>query len=569
MHLDGRIRKLSGLLIDQIAAGEVVDRPASVVKELVENSFDANANTIHISLAEGGLKEISVGDNGKGIHPEDLSLAFERHATSKISSLNDLQNLSFFGFRGEALSSIASVSQIKIRTCTQEDQGALSYQINFGEVTQSPRPCAGNKGTWVEVAHLFERLPARQKFLRSASTELSHCIRIVKGLALGNPEVQVQFQHNNRRVFSLMPQDRWGRFQDCFNTDWTPVHLREESEAAQLEAFLSPTHRVQDRGEIHAFVNRRVVRNRALQAAVRQAYLEVMGKHHEPSGALFLDIRSEWIDANVHPQKWEVRFLKQEALFSWVLASVRKFLQKSQSIRILEIPVPTAPTPIQTLAISEPVRDYTPIEQKRDSPPIVSKQEASTAALQLHYLGQFRASYLLCEDDLGLLLIDQHALHEKVRYEELLENFNTQTIPSQQLLIPQLLSIPSHLFPLLMEHISAFSEIGFEIEPFGENDFMVKAIPVALMMDRVAPTIEQALQDWIAGKKETNGWVSSILASVACHSVVRANQRLSNEQARALIDSIHGLSLGWTCPHGRPVIFRLPLHQIQKYFERV
>ena len=320
-----RIQRLSENLINQINAGEIVERPSNVVKELIENSLDAGARTIEIALINGGLEEILIKDDGSGIPSEDLALAVERHTTSKIQSAGDLAAIESFGFRGEALASIASVSSLRIRSAIASACGGSEINIEFG-VAGDLVPAAHSKGTSVWVRNLFVRTPARKKYLRSVQTELAYISRAIKELALAHPSVAFQLYHQGELLHSYPVNELKERFWSCLKKDWQPLEIFESAPGLELAAYLSPPESSDERSELYLFINRRTVRNKTFIAAVRNAYADVLGKGVEPTGAVYLSIQFDWVDVNAHPQKLEVRCLNQEKLYRWLYLSISKRL---------------------------------------------------------------------------------------------------------------------------------------------------------------------------------------------------------------------------------------------------
>lgn len=581
-----RVNRIPDLLVNQIAAGEVVERPASALKELVENCLDAHARKIDILLKDGGMTELTVVDDGVGIHPEDLLLCLERHATSKIRDTPDLETIATYGFRGEALASIASVAEVDVKSRPRGFSSATGFSTHFGESLGEPRPMGAPEGTSITVRNLFQRLPARQKFLRSAATEFSHCARVVRELAIGNPQVRFSLHHQGRQVASYASPTRETRIAEIFSWEWKPLRVEEETDGLAIDAFLSPGDRTQDRGELLLYVNQRPVRNRGLLSAVRQAYLSTLGPHHEPSGVVYLDIRKDWVDVNVHPQKTEVRCLRQESLYSWMLSTIRKAISAQPSVRPLSFapavdtrpnafPVYT-PAPVQEALpdfsqtlfadrVAEPSAPYTAAHVTSDLVPAPSRRH-------WRYLGQARAAYLICEDETGVLVVDQHALHEKFRFEELRKKYLEGAIRAQRLLVPRILRMPSDLAALLEENAAELHRLGFEVEAFGDGDWAIKAVPELITEAEAEKVVLETLRE-IRKQGTDAGEVAQraltpVLATLACHSVVRAGQQLSPYEAEALLKNIDALELGWTCPHGRPVVFRMAFSEIEKHFER-
>lgn len=317
------IRKLDEILINQINAGEVVERPAHVVKELLENSLDAGATQIEVALLDGGTREILVKDNGAGIEASEMELAIERHATSKLQTADDLTRVASFGFRGEALASIASVSKMRLRSSTDSREGGAEITVDFG-VASKPYPAARAQGTSVWVYDIFEKTPARKKFLRSAQTELAYIVKVIKESALAHPSVSFQVYHQGDLLHSYPANDEVARFWSCLKPQWEALEVRDESSQLKLMAYLSPPSHQDERSEMFLYINQRPVRNKTLLAAVRNAYLDNLGPGHEPSGAIFLSMDYSWVDVNAHPQKLEVRCVNQEKLYPWLYHSVSK-----------------------------------------------------------------------------------------------------------------------------------------------------------------------------------------------------------------------------------------------------
>jgi DNA mismatch repair protein MutL len=582
-----RVAKIPDLLINQIAAGEVVERPASALKELLENSLDALAKRIEVHLRDGGTSEITVIDDGLGIHPEDLSLCLERHATSKIRQSSELESIATYGFRGEALASIASVAEVDLKSRRRDESSGVSLSVHYGTALDSPKPVGTPVGTTIAVRSLFNRLPARLKFLRSSATEFSHCARVVKELAVGNPQVTFSLHHQGRLVSTFSAPTREQRISEAYSWSWKPIHVEEEAPGIAIDAYLSPGDHVGDRGECLLFVNQRPVKNRGLLAAVRQAYLSTLGPHHEPSGVIYLDIRKDWVDVNVHPQKTEVRCLKQETLFSWIAASVRKAISSQPSVRRMEwnaspqteaFSPPVAYAAFSPQPVTEPTRyvqpsfgEQAPAERVAETrAPYVSFEPENTP--QWRYLGQAKAAYLLCEDKDGMILVDQHALHEKIRFEELVKQVETNQVPSQRLLVPRIFRPPTELALLLEESQSALCETGIEVEPFGDGDWAIKTVPDRIKESAAESILIESLKEiqkqQLTPKDLSSMALKPVLATIACHSVVRAGQSLSALEAEALLKRMPELQMGWTCPHGRPVAFRLSFSEIEKHFER-
>ncbi len=584
------IHRLSNHVINLIAAGEVVERPASVVKELVENSIDAGATRVDIRLGDGGIRSISVIDDGRGMQKGNLGLCIERHATSKVEDAQSLEAIETFGFRGEAVSSIASVSRLEIRSRRRGEGFGHRVRVEFGRMDGEPEIIGLPEGTAVIVSDLFELVPARQKFLRSVSTEFAHCQRVVRELALGNPGVQFFISHNEGEPKSYVTSGRKARVTECLRVDWEPLMVREENEGMALEAYLSPGHIISDRGDLSLFVNGRAVRNRNLLSAVRRGYLETVGPHHDPTGVVYIDIAHDRVDVNVHPQKTEVRILKSESLYSWIIAAIRKALARiPAAVTEAAIPAwpdsnravwnrfeyPTRRAPEPMLHVAEPSLPWTTVPEPLSMPLPLSNDESP-----LRYLGQVKDSYLICEDPEGLLMVDQHALHEKFRFEELMRHSESGAalgqLPSQRLLLPKVVRLSSDLVAIFESSRPLLARLGMDVEWLGSEDVAIRTIPEPLSeteAERVlVETLRLILDEGAPGDEMSDGGLGrmmrSYVATVACHSVVRANQRLSDTEARELLGLLKNLEMGWTCPHGRPVLFRMSFGEMARYFQR-
>lgn len=627
------IRILPEVLINQIAAGEVVERPASILKELVENSIDAGATRVEVRLWNGGLDKIQILDNGCGMTAEDLALCLTRHATSKIQSAADLESIATFGFRGEALASIAAVSKIEIRSRKPDSSTGYSVDADFGLMTAKPKPVGCPAGTSISVEKLFDRLPARLKFMRSPGTESSHCSKVLKEIACGNPQTQFFLTNQDRKTVEYVASTRPSRFAECFRPAWEPMHVLEENEEASLEAYLTPPHQIQDRGDIWFYINARPIRNRGLLAAVRQAYLATLGPHHDPSGAVFLDIRKDWVDVNVHPQKTEVRCYRQETLFPWILSTIKKEIGKQRTMQSigrnatptfdagaqasgprLQAPVTGSGSGTDTDAgfpdsqmsdfgsrtpapryvaqplladalhggVSErlpfwsasqsPSPKPDPVTDTRGPNPESRSSDLAPSTSWLRYLGQIKASYLVCESTTGLVLVDQHALHEKIRTEELKKRFTAGDLAVQKFLLPKILPFKAELLPVLEESAEALSKFGFEIELFGTGEAALRSRPELIAEEDCGKVLEEILVEinsqHLKPHDILNQSLHRLIATMACHSAIRANHLLSPMEAQSLLDRLDRLELGWTCPHGRPILFELSYPQIEHHFER-
>jgi DNA mismatch repair protein MutL len=602
----GRITLLPETLCNQIAAGEVVERPAAVVKELLENSIDAGSRRITVSLLQGGRKEIRVVDDGQGMDADDALLALERHATSKIRTAEDLQAIRSLGFRGEALPSIAAVSRFELVTKTAETVAGTRIEMEGG-VLRDVRETGCPPGTSVTVRDLFFNLPARRKFLRSVDTEMAHITDQVLRLALAHPGVHFVMSHGGRETHRFPPvKDLRERVGQVLGTataaSLAPFQL--ETPSFKVSGVLSPpeAHRNSTRS-LFVTVNGRPVKDRLLTHAVLSAYDSLIPRGKYPLVVLSLTLPSEEVDVNVHPTKREVRFRRpsevtqgvKEALSrsllglqkkAWsrplaggpfpdptVPAGARSGLRESQevlsAVPALVTPEPSPPEPLRPVAPSISPDDG-PLHQQHFFDPSESgaTETGSTRFSRLKILGQLADAYILLEAPDGLVLIDQHAAHERIVYDRLVD-LETGRPPSQRLLRPEVVEFLPVEAARLRRHLPQLEAMGFEVEPFGGDAFVIQAIPAAL--SRVAPAA--LLRSVVETETEERGLetpdpAAALSKTVACHGAVRAGQPLTPEEIRKLLQDLDRTRVSATCPHGRPLWWKLTLKEIARLFAR-
>ncbi len=615
-----RIKRLPKDLANQIAAGEVVERPASVVKELVENALDAGATRIAVEIEQGGTTRIVVSDDGEGMDPADARLAVERHATSKIARIEDLTEIGTFGFRGEALPSIASVARFSLRTRTRAQSEGVEVRVEGGGAVDV-RPAGTAPGTTIEVSDLFFNVPARRKFLKSVQTESAHVGEVVLLAALARPEVTFTLSRDGRvareylrvatrreRVVAALAEKRL----EACGGERGPLHI---------EAHLTPPERARSgAGALHVFVNGRPVKDRPLARAVAQAYGSVLEPGRYPVGVLYIDIPPALVDVNVHPQKAEVRFADARALFD----AVTRELYASTS-RVFAIPAlgpssrpwlppprtshgapssnfvnaPTAPPPHGP---TESVPGAPPrpadgshgfvsaLDRGTLAPPTLRTDRAPAAvdphvqstqdrpveaegALfpetgfygALRFLAQLRATFLLCEGEDGLYVLDQHAAAERVTFDRLRKGFAARGVAMQKLLVPERVEIGAREVALLEEAASEISSLGVEVRALGTSAVAVHGVPKILA--RANP--ERLVRDLAAellreAGRPFGGAVDLVLATMACHGSVRAGDVLTTAEAEALLRSLDGIDFSGHCPHGRPVVTRLAFGELER-----
>ena len=596
----GKVRPLPEDLIDQIAAGEVIERPASIAKELVENSLDAGALRLRIEVRGGGRDWIAVSDDGTGMEAADARLALQRHATSKIASAQDLARIATYGFRGEALPAIASVSRLRLRTRTHASPTGWEIRVEAGRVL-AEREAAGPPGTRVEVADLFAAVPARRKFLKRDATEWGHLADWLARSALARPDVHFEVQRDDR------PALAWPAVDDPLER--VAAVLGEEEAAAlvaidasagamRVAGFASrPDRHRPTLGGVHLFVNGRAVRDRLLQHALVDAYRDVLPRGRYPSAVIFLDLPLEEVDVNVHPAKWEVRFADPQAVHRALRQAVsrafeaRRWLGASEgwagqggaarfapsSARFAPSQAPFAPSS-EAPAQARP-GDWVLAESgvgAGSAGPIASAEGLRAASAlrfgEQHLLGQLLATYLILETPAGLLLVDQHAAHERILYEGLRREWAERRVASQGLLVPLTVSLDPASAAALAEAAPGLARLGFEVEPFGDATIAVRGIPALLSGSDPAALVRELAAELAAEAKPaesaTLAAVDRLFAGLACHAARRKGDRLPAQEQQAILAGLDAIPWAPTCPHGRPVAVPLDLAEIERRFAR-
>lgn len=581
----GRIRRLPDDLANQIAAGEVVERPASVVKELIENAIDAGATRVTVTVEYGGKKLIRVEDDGIGMEPADARLCLERHATSKIRRADDLGAITTLGFRGEALPSIASVSHFRLRTRERGSPSGTEIRVNGG-VIESEMESGGPEGTMVEVADLFYNLPARRKFLKSDTAESTQVSRFVTQLALCYAEVGFTLLSAGRKLVEVPPvKDLSDRLYQLYGDRQDLVRVDRESGGLRLHGFIAAlAEQGPTRGPQHVFVNRRIVKDKTIAHAIYDAYGVATNKERSPEVHLFLEVPPDRVDVNVHPTKAEVRFRDQSFVHQIVRYALGDALGKGPAPELTLRPSDILPgRPLQpsipgSLAGGVYTSRWAPTESPRSGAAVAHPLEGvpgpaadSPSIRPMIPLGQFRDTFILAIDDEGICVIDQHVAHERVLYERIMQRLESEPLESQLLLVPVLLELPPAERQALVQRADALARFGFEIEEFGGDSVKVTAVPALLPPDECDAAL-RALADDLEGLDRglrIEEALKQIAATMACHAAVKANYPLTLEKMRHILEELRATAYSTVCPHGRPVMLRITRREIEKNFDRL
>lgn len=646
-----QIQVLDQITIDKIAAGEVIERPASIVKELVENAIDADATSVTVEIQEGGISFIRITDNGKGIHREDVGNAFLRHSTSKIRSVEDLTGIASLGFRGEALSSIAAVTQVELITKPKDETFGTRYMIEGGREVALEDTGAPD-GTTFLIRQLFYNVPARRKFLKTAMTEAGHIQELLMRLALSHPEVAVQFINNGQEKLRTAGN---GKLKDVIYNIFgrevaaNLVDIDYEKGGVHIKGYLGkPTISRGNRNFENFFVNGRYVKSSMISKAVEDAYKDFIMQHKFPFVTLHFQITGEDIDVNVHPTKMELRFQKQQEVYNTIYEGIHRTLLEPELIPAIEVPEPTTvqpqPTPqspfllkpkmplpvepettsprevqaakevvqdeayffekmkarvrayhhISEVQCAEPVQAPEPPLQEADSAVCaveIIKEQGTYAVgdkteqlslfeekllkrdIKAEYklIGQVFNTYWLVQFHDNLYIIDQHAAHERVLYERTLQGMKSREFTSQYLSPPIILSLSMQEADLLNQHMERFQRIGFEIEPFGGDEYAVRAVPDNLFSIAKKELLLEMLDGLSDGltTSMTPELIDEKVASMSCKAAVKGNNRLSAQEVESLIGELLGLENPYHCPHGRPTIINMSKRELEKKFKRI
>ncbi len=596
-----KIKTLPSQLIDQIAAGEVIEKPASIVKELVENAIDAGADNIEIIIQDGGKNLVQVTDNGYGMTPEDLLLSFQRHATSKLSNPEDLAMIKSLGFRGEALPSIASVSQIVARSSADGAEGS-ELIIHGGEVRRQ-KPAPALKGTSIQVKNLFFNTPARRKFLKKTETEKRNIYFVVRTFMLAYPHIGFSLYDEQRQVYKMEGGDLLHRLREMYGQKFArsvlPVEL--EKDRFKVQGFVGNLNLVKKRqGEQFLFLNGRAIQNRLINSAIYSAYKSLLERGEYPFFVLNLSMPFDMVDVNVHPAKSEVRFQDEWRVYYVVKSAVTQALTDllktipdfsfmsgrygapaNDDHTNQQLSLETGKKSMPVLEKAPHRREHEPNDQRnsvitettikraRERIEEIMKGSDPEELVSTDNLWQLQNKYIITEVKDGLIIIDQHVAHERVLFEAAKKALDGNTLPSQTVLFPQSIKFLPDEYSRFIDIVPYLNKIGFRMREFGENTIIIEGIPSDIYSGSVEEVIRDVLDKYIERNEITISFLDHLAATYACKSAVKAGDRLKPEEMKSLVDKLFATEHPYYCPHGRPIIISLSIEELDRRFERI
>ena len=577
------IKKLKSNLINQIAAGEVVDDPCAIVKELIENSIDANAKNIEIILYNGGVSKIIIIDDGDGISKDELPKAFERFATSKIKSLDDLNNISTLGYRGEALPSIASVSEIIIKTKNITSKVGNKIKLSFGKEVYF-KPSSIESGTYIEVKNIFHNVPARKKFLKSESYEYRKILALFKTFAICNYSISFKLINNDKVIYNLKNSTLLDRIQAMYGKDvsQSTIPISYKKDKYEINGFIGNLSLVKStRNYQYLFINDRPIKNQLINTSINNAYKSLIDRSEYPFFILFLTLPPSFIDVNVHPKKQEVKFQNE--------MQIQHIFRKAVSDGLKDI-FKTIPS-YSSININDNVENtilpFNMMDNKQES--LISMSNNSShkydenikaAEFRLKNLGddkitiesnniwQIHNKYIITEITSGIIIIDQHVAHERILYESSKKSLEGDGLSSQKILFPKVIKFDPEEYIFLLEIISYLEKIGFEFREFGENTIILEGVPSNLPLEHEENIIREILNQYIKTKNTNSAFIEYMASTYACKAAIKAGDKLSPDECRELVDELFSTEHPYYCPHGRPIIINLTLSDLDTRFER-
>ncbi len=570
------IKILPEKVANQIAAGEVIERPASVVRELLDNSIDAGADNVHIQIEEGGKKRIRLRDNGAGMDRDDMLLSLERHATSKISTVSDLFSVKSLGFRGEALPSICSVSHLEIISRPSDQLSGYRLRASGGEL-ESIDETGAPAGTTVEVRDLFYNTPARRKFMKADNTETGHIVDTLSRIVLPFTQIRLRLDAAEKVLLNLPAADnKMNRFSALLGRDiaLSLIDTHHEKDGLRVTAYLAPPDYSRARGDrLYVYINKRNIRDKLVIRSIMQGYGQRLMKGRYPQAIVFLEIDSSLVDINVHPAKQEVRFHDSRLIYRFISSTIdgalRDQLRPFADAEYVTVEPAKKRKPVK-ISVAEPAWEYRDEGREHARPAAVETGQEYLIKDTPRVIGQLKDTYLLFEAADGLLLIDQHAAHERIVYESLKKAYKTSKIESQAFLIPRTLELSLKEGRVVQEKLDQLNELGFVLEPFGRSTFLLRSVPSILVnMDW-----ESFLLDMIPVLTEEEDLTNEraldrFLAVMSCHGAIRAGKRMSRNEISLLLEQLEKMELPTNCPHGRPIFKKFSYNEIERMFKRV
>ncbi|HYC37359.1 MAG TPA: DNA mismatch repair endonuclease MutL [Usitatibacter sp.] len=579
----GAIRNLPELLVNQIAAGEVVDRPAAALKELMENSLDAGARSVAVELVEGGVRRMRVIDDGAGIERDDLPLAVARFATSKIATLEDLERAVTLGFRGEALASIGAVARLAIASRRTGERHAWRLACEAGHVGEV-EPAALAAGTTVEVEDLYFNTPARRKFLKSEATEFARCDEAFARIALSRPAVAFSLTHNTRRIAHFPPEPPRARAARLLGDDFAASAVEVLAQGSRISVSglaAEPGFTRANRDAQYLFVNGRFVRDKVVAHAIREAYADVLHHDRHPAFVLFLDIDAALVDVNVHPAKSEVRFRDSGAVHQFVFHALSRALAAPMGAQARSVPSPAMPAAATRsafegnlgLAVAQPTRGYESLfsmavaDERRIAP---AHEMPAESPLLGFAVAQLHGVYILAQNAAGLVIVDMHAAHERIVYEGLKQALDAATLPSQPLLVPIPMTATAEDIEQAQAGAEELASLGFDVGVAGPRELLIRAVPALLADLDAAGLLRSVLREMreFGASRVMVERRNELLSSMACHAAVRANRGLTLPEMNALLRQMEQTERAGSCNHGRPTWHQLSMAELDRVFMR-
>jgi len=590
-----KIQKLARQEAQKIAAGEVVERPANIVKELIENSLDAGATHITLSVKQGGKTYLRIVDNGSGMSPEDAKICFERHTTSKIKTIAQLQDINTFGFRGEALASICSIAKVTITTKQDKALEGFELAIENGAIEKA-KIVGAQTGTAITIKDMFYNVPARKKFLKTTITEWNHIVTLFKAFVLDNISVHFVLEHDDTTVYNCPPVKRvtdriLQLFQEPLTNHVTSLTTFKNNDIVVSGAVTTQHYARYDRRSIFFFVNNRWVKNYRLTSALTKGYLNVLPSGRYPAATIAITVNPKTVDINVHPKKEEIQFLNPRIVESAITAAVKTTLENQLSKHLKctvtlaqepampfysePLPMPPNPFPLKKKPLENPDIQEIPLPPKQEEPKTKeapeSEAQQNTVTRNYTLLSQYKKTYLLLEKNEGLFIVDQHAAHERILYERFARRFNE--VATVRLLFPHSITVPASDIDLLEPHLELFLQHGIEVERSGKDQLAVKATPVFFKNQPINDLLTQTI-GWIKelGALDPQDFHKKITeklrAQMACKAAVKAGDVLTTETMEQLLDDLETTNNRFTCPHGRPTSWMLSLNDLERKFKR-